>query len=218
MSKRHPTVKKLDKRVKKIENEIELKYVDFVNTAFSATAAPAGGLLNAIERGTPPNNRIGNEVRATSVQIRYNIFNAIPAEFPQIIRVIVFYDRQANGGNPGFIGASSTNALLDNDVITNPVHAPYNQNTRMRYHVMYDKVHVLIPQSDTQTGLGMVPHEMFIRKHIKLGRKTRYDANNIPAAIADISTNSLWVMVVADATYADPPTMNFSSRFFFKDA
>jgi len=57
------------------------------------------------------------------------------------------------------------------------------------------------------------------KQEFKLGRTVRYGVNSNTGTITDISTNSLYFIVVGNIAPASVnPTIQFSSRVYFKDA
>jgi len=140
-----PSNTTLAKKIKKIQYDQETKYH---NENISTTADSLGTLtvLNIIPQGTDQQSRIGNEIRMTSIQCRYTLNNlaVTTGEVRVTWRVIMFYDRQANGALCNlFATAITTPALLDASSVTNLTLSPYQAESRERFKVLYDKSGVI---------------------------------------------------------------------------
>lgn len=223
-SKRGPSTKNLSKRIKHIENDlIELKWFDY---PFAATITNAGVNLEGqwlITQGTAYNNRVGNKISPTSMQLRLSVVSDATQIVPVLVRMVAFWDRQANGGSPVLLNYN--NGLLDPTTITNPCYAPRNYNTIDRYTIVEDKVMVINPVNwfvntdvaGTSTVSETMPVAKFIRKTYKLGRTVKYDTNT--GAIADLVSNVFYVALFTDtAVAAYQPLMSGAIRLYFKDA
>lgn len=221
MYKPVPRISTLNRKIKKIENDIELKYVD---TVFGDTVDTSGDLqlLNSILAGTSQITRVGSEINATSIQFRLNcVTNDANTDGPCFLRVIMFWDRQANGTVPTLASdpISGAPGLLNNSIIIDLTQAPYQYENSERFRVLYDKVYTLNPRFAQSIVAGVIteayPVGLFIKKKVKLNRKIKYDA---PAAgIGSINTNSLYMAFISSEA-ANAPTVNAGFRLYFKDA
>lgn len=221
MYKPVPRISTLNRKIKKIENDIELKYVD---TVFNDTVDTGGDLvlLNSLATGTTQLTRIGSEINATSVQFRLScVTNDANTDGPNFIRVILFWDRQANGVAPVLFAdpISASPALLNNATITTIVNTPYQYENSERFRVLYDKVYTLNPRIAQTVVAGAItetyPVGLYIKKKIKLNRKIKYDAAAL--GIGSINTNSLYMAFVSSEA-ANAPTVDAGFRLYFKDA
>lgn len=223
-SSKYPSNKSINRKVKKIQDMIELKYID---TYFNDTVADDGNdllLMNAVGVGTSNTSRTGSEISLTSLQFRGSVTMDSLQLDPILLRMIVFFDRQANSAAPiTNVFTPGTGSLLNGTVITDPIYMPYSYEQQDRYRVLYDKVIQLNPkvikQADYTGGdtTELIPVTQHFKKRIKLGRKVKYDLANIAPTIADIATNSLYVVFYSDNT-TNLPTMRFGARVYFKDA
>jgi hypothetical protein len=219
-NKRAPTNMQLNKKIKKLQQDEELKMHEVTKNQLLDLSAPTPGsylLLNGIAVGTNFRTRIGNQVRATSLSIRYSIdwSASFPLITPPLIRILIFWDRQANQTYPEVFGLSNGAGVLDTG-FAGEIYAQTNINNWKRYKLLYDKVHNIIPYSrDLTTEMP----NFYIKKKIKLNRIVQYDDTN--ATQDAISTNSLWMCAFSTAGAADlainKPTLRFASRFYFKD-
>lgn len=221
-SKKGPSNKTLNKKIKKIESQIELKLVD----TYQNGTVNAGGVLTLLNGLTPgvegtdqPNGGlIGNECHFTSLQLRGTIIGDKDyVDGPVVVRAIVFWDRQANGAAPVLAAASPAPALLDVQIVTSPTEAPFMYQTQDRFRVLYDKRFVINPKFGTVTNppTSVFPEGILFKKKIKLGRKTKFDIPD--GAITGIVTNSLYYALVSDAA-ANEPLVQTGLRVYYKDA
>lgn len=214
-----PRISTINQKIKKIQSAIELKYVDNLYSS-QVDNTPDLYLLNVMPAGTNPNNRIGNKVNATSIQFRGTLISNSLALDPTQVRIIVFWDQQANGAAPPIEGSTTagTEGLLDVTVVTQPIMAPYSMEAQKRFSILYDKTYTINPQvgvpGDEENSV--VPVSLYIKKKIQLSRVVKYD-NAAGGTIADIQTNSLYMVAISDRA-TEVPTFTFGSRFIFKDA
>lgn len=222
-----PRISTLNKKIKRIEDSIELKYKD---TLFSDTVDNAGEvqILNNLSTGVTSSTRLGDEVMATSIQFRGWMVNAADnVNGPNFVRVILFWDRQPNGGAPTIQADSSSGvpAVLETQVITaaNSTVAPYMYSTQERFRILYDKRFTL-NSNFAQTTDGAAPDALTevypvgiqFKKKIKLNRKVKYLDTNT-GTIVDIQTNSLYMALISSES-ANPPTVTIGYRLYYKDA
>lgn len=206
------------KQLREIKGNTELKYFDS-NLDDADLAGGSLTVLNDMATGDTQITRTGGQIKLTSLQFRYRISsNAARLSFTSV-RIIVFWDRQANGANPAVAGnplVAGEHALLNNAMSTDLVEAPYQYENIDRFHVLYDKIIAMNPLTLTGTaGTAVAPVEVVINKYIKLNRTTKYDT--VTAGIASINTNALYFLVLTDlATVA--PAGNGVARIYFKDA
>lgn len=211
--KKAPSNEVLNKKIIEMKKEVELKYVD--QPVSMATTTTVGHFVtNIVDAGTSSTARIGNAIKGSSLQLSYSVNTNPGATTPQRFRILVFWDRQSNGASPGLFGASSSNALLTSDGTPDPTMAPYNNNTRKRYTILYDRVHVCKVLSN-DAGVTAYDQIHIDKKYFKASRNIRYDGTG--GGIADIVNNSLIVAGCSNVA-ANGPQAVFYSRFFYKDA
>jgi len=218
------TLKKVNQKVKKMQSDVELKYTD---TQFGVNVTTAGQLflLNGIPRGDSQAGRIGSQVHNTSIQGRFRIrTNIANITAPTTLRMIIFWDRQANGlipqiGSDPF--ATSDPALLDIRIVQAVSYAPFQRETSDRFRVLYDKLFTINPpmQREVTPATGLIAstflYETNGKVKIPLSRTTKYDtAGNL---VADINTNSLYVCFITELN-ANGPNVYGGFRLYYKDA
>lgn len=226
--KKQPTVKALAKRVKVIESDMELKYNDFGwnnNSIISFDGTSPGVAVNTVimVKGTGASgNRIGDEIRTTSLDIKFQLWItptasvSIVSHYP-LVRCVVFWDRQANGTLPVAFGNQTTQSVFDNSVITNNVLCPRNYNTIERFKILYDKNVTFHPYTVLQSTPLFFNNTHWHHIRLKLGRKVKYNAVN-GGTYADVDTNSLYVLFATDADPGTPANLLGCSRVYYKDA
>lgn len=219
--KKGPTNKSLNKKIKHIENNLmELKYVDNIET--NITTAPAGVFfyISAIAQGDTASTRTGNVINPTSLLVRQIFLTNSASVIPNVVRCIVFWDRQPNGANPVLVGASTTQSLLDTGVITEPINAPRNFNTIDRYKILYDKTHALNGQVVQTTTAGstsaLIPISKYVSFRVNLNRIIKY--NNTTAVIGAAASNALHIAYWTDTVNANPPDYSAGYRLYYRDS
>lgn len=215
--RRGPTNKALDKKIKKLQRDQELKYVDIYQANNDITTGAFVVLLNGMVTGTDSNERIGDEVRATSIQWRMNFSSDPTGTIPVAVRMILFWDKQANGLAPVIAGGGGATSLLDTTTVTDLLLAPYNHESSDRFRVLYDKTFTLEPYALAVGGGAAMQRYITMHKKINLSRRVKYDGDT--AAFTDVVTNSLWFTFMSDIAAAGiNPQVEFGSRFYFKDS
>lgn len=184
-----------------------MKLKGLINTEFKtldtyATSNPTTGgtflLLNGITRGTDYNNRDGRSIRIKSYASNMR-FIANASASHTTVRVIVFVDKQPNAGLP------STGSLLDNSFGAPLTEQFRALDYRRRYTVLQDYRVTINPDYP----------EKSVRKYRKLDMKTIFD-NTDSGTISDITTNSLYMLIVSDEA-VNTPTVIVNSRLRFID-
>lgn len=212
-------VRNLEKHVKKIEYDEEVKWTQKANNNVpNDDPIHSTGvlyLLNGTTQGTDANDRIGGMIKCTSVHIKghiHPVFQGTPTE----ARLVLFWDRQANGVIPNVQGAFQ-GAVLDTSSGITPVHAPINMANKDRFHILWDRTYKMVNFSDTD---NFTVEPIVIDKYRKLGRKTHYNTVSNVGTIADIISNALYLLVIGNipSTGLTNPQLSFCAEVRFKDA
>ncbi|QBX89313.1 capsid protein [Apis mellifera virus-15] len=227
--KTYKRIKNLEKKVTEIKNDEELKWVDTLVNSQPITPNGFLLLLNHVNQGNLAGGvaavgaRIGNVIDCTSLQYRLRIQPSANST-NAVVRVIIFWDIQADQQSPTVAGSSDSLALLDNTaaqvVSTNNfnVYSPYNYNMIEAYRVIYDKLFIINvdnPSAGVYNSTGDSTSGLWIDTgKIKLSRKTKYATTTGTAT--DINTNALWMCILSDST-ANEPVMRGCFRLYFKD-
>lgn len=204
--KRLPTVKNLDKRIRKIVNKQEIKTMTVYQTLQNVPATGYTQALQVLAQGAGGAQYIGDQFTMTSVQLRGEINSSIADITNSIVRVLIVYDKE--GGTP------TLNSVLDTLVITKPVYAPYNHDTQQRFKIIYDKVFNLIPSTENTVVAGVTTQVNVIGKYFRLKRRLNKTVKLLLGA--SIETGSLTLLAVSDNS-VNPPTISFGSLIYFKD-
>ena len=240
--KKNPTTRTLNKKIKKMQKQQEIKYIDnwekieARNEPNASFPKSLPVLLNGLILGTSAIERIGSAVTATSLSFRgyiyvpnlQNITNEDDLSRVPLVRMIIFWDESARDV-PAIYGSpfSSQESLLDNSSGADIVFCPYNRSTRNRFKILYDKT-FKFPVTPIITTGGMVvsetnalPHRV-IQGKIKLNRIVQY--SGVTDEIRDIARNALWCVCISTYdTKAAPPDdayfiqANICFRFNYKD-
>lgn len=176
----------------------ERKYVDatLVNQVFNQSAGAT--LLNGIAQGDLATQRTGMAVKMLSLDIKLESLSNATAT-SNISRLLVIRDKQPNG-------ASLTAA----GVLTAPtdVNSMYNLGNAFRYQILKDIRWSQTNLSDTQQILRKI--------HVPLNFTTHWSTTGTGATIADITTNSLYLMYLGDEV-TNGASVNAYCRVRFSD-
>jgi len=167
----------------------EWKYVD--TTIASVTFGspnPIRQLLNGLQVGSGVNQRIGRQVSIRSLEMIMDIDGEIGITTPNHCRVVLFYDKQANGVQPAWSDLYETTSYT----IT-----ARRLDNRKRFKILMDK-HVLVA-GNLALGADVIPTKHTEKKFFKFRTplQTTYNAGTA-GTIADISTNSLYLFAITD--------------------
>lgn len=226
--------KRLDKKIKKVTNGIlQLKYNDVEE---NAVPVPNTGTINSLLDDIATGNdnkedRIGQEIHLTSVQIRGYIQTEPTCPDPVRVRMIMFWDRQNNNVNPSIIynGTGVRVGLLDGSVESDPILMPYLYECKDRFTPVLDKTFTLNPNTwsvynATTPATVTVSSYLSLMKsfshYIKLGRKVKYNVQAAQTApITSVMTNNLYLTYFSDQTDEDnQPFVNFNTRVYYRSA
>ena len=213
--KKNPTTRTLNKKIKKMQKQQEIKYNDNWEK-IQACNVPSGTyplslprLLNGLILGTSAIERIGSAVTATSLSFRgymyvpnlQTITNEDDLSRVPLVRMIIFWDEAARDV-PAILGSpfSSQETLLDNSSSADGVFCPYNRSTRNRFKILYDKTYkfqvtpIITTGGENVTETNALPHRL-IQGKIKLNRIVQY--SGVTDGIQDIARNALWCVCIS---------------------
>jgi len=204
----------------------ELKFVDFTsnsNFASSATPPSAVPLLLCVQ-GTAPYNRIGQRIQLVSMRIRGQVAPIATTSASSFGRIIVVYDRQANGASPSWTDVISQYDQGGN--LNSGVLAGLNMGNRERFIVLIDEQYTFSSQTITAgavssvfplTATEKVPIMANFDRYVKLrGLETHFNQTN-GGTIADIQTGAIHMFVAGDATSASAFKFTWWGRFRYQD-
>lgn len=182
----------------------EWKYLD---TPISATVSQTASLtlLNGMQNGNTATTRIGSKIDIKSLQMRMDMSSVLSnVTLGSEIRLVILQDKQTNGAAPPNLASIMTSA----DYL-----GMRNLDNRKRYKFLLDKTFVITPT-------GTEGQEQFYTKYLKWNRRpiqTEYNSTNA-GTVADITTNSLYVLLVGDQVSASyTPGLNGLFRIRFTD-
>lgn len=209
-------LEKVEKSIQKIDNMIELKYFDVLQTTPPTTA----GLvlcLNAIATGATQITRVGGQIHMTSLQWRLGLLSSSAILTGIGYRFIIVMDRQANGTTPTVAAdptGAGTPAVLNNLVISDALDAPYQWETSKRFKILHDERGVINPISlSGVAGTAVIPVQKLLQGKVKLNHNVKYD--NTSANTLNINTNSLYSILISDV--ATSLSAEGGYRLYFKD-
>jgi len=210
----------------------ELKSVDQPGGQVSIfTAGFIGPVVQPPVEGSSFYHRIGRRTRGVSLEIKGIVsptldVNATAPVNAQLARIIILYDRQANGANPAI--ADVLNAY--NNAGATSGGTPYdslNMNNRDRFIILRDRFMYLPPLATLGgtpakiQGVTVDPYankSLIYHEFIKLkGLQTHYKAST--GGIGDIATGSFLILTISngDNNTVGQWALNYGARFKFFD-
>jgi len=207
--------KSLSRRIKRLEKAPEMKYHDYVNTTTPTNNGVAYSLVSNIDGGSDFNERVGNKIYAKKLLMQFRL-DWQPSAIATQFRFIVGWDKQMNaGGSFGiFTGTSPTQsdlatALLDNVAGQISINSPYNERTKQRYVILYDRIFDHNPFDPT---IEYVSH---IKKVIQLHNTViNYNDDNI--GLDTLPSRNLFVCYF-DSFSTNAVNINANYRLFYTD-
>lgn len=217
-------IKNLKKKVKKIELDEEVKWVDVGASALAVPEAgvnlASGGIAFLVTQAAVANenSRIGDSITTTSLLFRAQIYSALTdIQFGAPVRIIVFWDKQANGAVASISGTQNSLMQASGSVLGQLDHR--NQKTIDRFDIIWDKTFNITPRTVHTVVAGVTTEltqtSLYISKRFKLGRKIRYTGN--AGAITDIAGNNICVCAISSGATPVEPNINYNMRLYFKD-
>lgn len=220
--RKRPTTKRLYGMIKAIKNHQELKYQDTDPGDFNIHPTnPDTSLVipNLIDLGDTVNDRNGNQIWMSSVQLRMHFHGNTNNTSTNEVRYIIFYDRDWKNSNADGTTAPffSISELLDNTIVTDLLHSPYNMNNYKRFKIFKDKRFAMIPQQGTITAgttTAFINDAKVFTHHIRLNLPCRYSDST--GSTTDITKGAVvfWATSSASATGM---FCHVSTRLYFKD-
>lgn len=182
----------------------ELKYLDnsFSPVISAGTSSFSVGtqLLNGCTQGSDATNRIGRKLVMKSCLIRGTFSMAATSTGGSPIRLVLVYDKQANGAQP----ATTDVFLADNFSSQN------NLNNRDRFVILSDFI------SDPIAAAGN--YSVGFKMYKKLNLETMFNGTN-GGTIADITSGSLYLFMCQNGSIGTAaPSLNIRTRVRFVDA
>lgn len=208
----------VDKKVKKIQRDIELKNRAF-DIGFTAIQQNWSTLVlaNGLTQGVADGQRVGDRARFTSIRITGEIQRDSDNLVPNTVRMLVFWDSQPNGATPPLV--ATTESLFNiPSIAANNINATYNLDNQKRYKVLLDKRWVFNTGAYDTTGTIWFPTRHLFNFYIKLSRESIYTANN--GTIADLTKNSLYIAFCTDqsgAAGSELPEVRYAFNIYYKD-
>lgn len=178
----------------------ENKYIDTVSNQAVSLAAPMIQCLNLCPQGTDENNRIGNSMLLRDLNIRISIIPNFSTDRFNLMRMIIFVDKQQVGN---VTGAPTAAQLLQN---SGNIDSPFNRNFTDRFVIIKDKRLVISLDGDKQS--------IFTKVYKKLEFHARYIGTG--ATSASLGNNALYIYITSTQV-TTLPTAYIYSRVNFTD-
>ncbi len=185
----------------------ELKFEDNTFDSLDVDDASTTGsivLLNGIAAGTANFNRIGKRLSMRSLWIQLVVERGLTSTAnTDYVRLMIVLDKQANQAAP------IVTEILQLDTPVAPVvdmWAPLNLNNTNRFSVLWE-TRVALYNNFIQGRI--------VRKYLRLSQTVVFD--NSGALVADISTNTLWLVAIGSALSGggQQPQLNGKIRLRF---
>lgn len=176
----------------------ELKILDVAAATYGVNTTTSVQGCNLMLRGTDSGTRIGRKIKLRSVEIRGFLFAdpvvsaASVTSIAQQCRLLIVYDRQANGVAPTVA-----------QVITG-IQGPYTEANLGRFLVIQDKTWCFGPAAAVSPNptFGIPPTQANVFERHQLNLPTHYNAGNA-GTVADIDKGSLYMLWIGSVAGGD---------------
>ena len=181
----------------------ELKSIDLdlattgSNADGGITATMGRTCANAISIGADLNQRIGRKINIRSLEMHYILTADADQEASATCRIMVVFDRQANGTQP-----AGTDLL-----VTSSVYSPKNLSNRERFYILKDELVTV----QRLTEKSQITAKWYLRTNLQVV----YNAG-VAGTYADIASGSLWVCTVGTVA-VDYPLLKGFLRVRYSD-
>lgn len=183
----------------------ELKFLD-LNTTALANIGGTGSitLLNGCAQGTDATQHIGRQITMKSLYWIFQGNIATTTTNGGSVRLVILYDKEAEGAAPTIAAAAQTDAFNRDDIL-----AQQNLNNRDRFVVLVDEIIECI---------GSAGPQGFMRKgYRKVALPVIFNAS-AAATVAAINTGSVYAFCWQDGMVTTAPVTNLQTRIRFEDA
>lgn len=212
------------RRTFKPSRSIDIHYVDIPDTSLTFSTTLGSQLLNGIIPGDDVFNRTGRHVQLNRLQLRgrINFFQDGTTPLVDYLRMLVIYDRQANGAISTW--AAVIQSVQNEGTSTSTSVGFPNESNRSRFLILSDKSWKT-PSYTIGAATGAEhagqrdqmfnTQEFMIDRNLK-GLETAYNSGTA-GTIADISSGAVYVFVQGlNVSTAAQWRLQFTSRLYFK--
>lgn len=158
------------------------------------------GLLNGIGSGSGANQRIGRKVIMKSLMFRWSYYlnptATVLANGGSPLRIIIFYDKQANANLPTISGLLESNYFNSNN----------NLDNRDRFVILAD----IYTDPVSSVGNSSVAG----KRYIPLNHEVIFNGGDNPDQIGSITTGSIFITFAQDGGLNTPVTEDQEGAFF----
>lgn len=186
-----------------------------------SSTSPSQCWLTGIPQGDNGNERIGNSLRATALGIRFAI-TANPSATSTTIRLILFIDREQQGGTFTYLSSANNSAILQALPAGSPtaagmisaVNSPLDVGQFGRFDILMDRVITL-------EGGGSIDYNMHKNYYKKLHQHVMFDeSNTTPPTNVNARNGHIHLAAfyyTGSGSASNAPSVSWYSRFRYVD-
>jgi len=197
--KPRPTVATLARKVSAIQNQIEYKRVQTLNTTAPVVAGSLFA-LNSVAEGDTSANRSGFRIQAKSLELRLEVtMNATTTAQNQFVRMVIFRDNQQQDSTLPTINLLMGAATSNSTDLRSWVN-------RKRFKIYSDKTIYVGNTSEGRPAIVLT----------KLYKRLNFEMKYSLATAASFNKNGLFCLLIGSET-GNPPVIEFESRMTYSD-
>ncbi len=182
-----PVVTKRRRSGKNKRLKPEVKYIEtnVASAAITTTWDILNSSLNLIQQGTTRSTRIGGRVTCKKIQFRMTLDTDLIGTANDMIRVVVYLDKQCNG-----IAATGTQIMqVDN------LYSFRNTDNSGRFKILFDETYTLNIQAYSLDGPRNFSNSKYIEAYIDCDETLEFDAST--GVITDLTSNNFGIMAAS---------------------
>ncbi len=197
------------------------KYINSVGNAISnggvVMTSPGVFLLNGVAQGTGENGRIGRLVRNNWIDLDFLMYTQTYQNSPVFCRAYVVVETTCLGS-----AVAPAQFFVDPTNFSSTSQRDRSNRNASRYVVLYDSgIKVLGPPAGASgltapANIAAASPCAAVSMHLPLNFYTDYSRGNA-GTVADIETNSLYLLVVTDTTTANQLAVSGGYTLCFND-
>jgi len=216
--------KALERRIAKLENEPEIKFIDTLSDGTGSfltipnEAATTNSIIYSVTDlsiGATAEQRVGDQVKSVGLQYRITIRGKPGAVECERVRFGFVMLSDINNNPPELNQIFTLSASAP---VLQPMEALINRDFQDNIKVLMDKTIVLRPDADVSSSV-VIPDVRFFKGYIRLGRTMKFNPSGDTTALS----NAVYFYILTSATSGSgtPPANNpeflANVRFMYKD-
>ncbi len=178
--------------LKRMQGNIEVKHIDLEAALTGSTSMQIHGQLFTIAQGDNEGQRDGQEIVIRRMHFR--LILTLPttvtvASASDVVRIIIFKDKQTNGAVPNAADLLTTNASA--------INLHYNLDHKNRFIILMDRVFAMNSPAGAGSSSQFAPVRRYVEFNRKMNVKITYNNSVTTGAVASVESNNIYIAHVS---------------------